>query len=164
MSFGKGSYSIIQVILKPHALKTIFGINALTMKDRAVELNEFSKEDLDQQLMNARGEQRQIALITKFLVTKVQQTNTRDGLVEEALRLIHKNVRTVTVGTLRKELDISERQFERRFCQTVGISPLSYIRVRRFNEALRLMKSSLYPVRELLAGHCQRPKRTRGPA
>jgi AraC-like DNA-binding protein len=144
MSFGKGSYSVIQVILKPHALKTIFGINALTMKDRAVELNEFSREDLNQELMNAHSEQRQIALITKFLVTKFQQTNTRNGLIEEGLRLIHKNVRTVTVGNLLKELDISERQFERRFGQAVGISPVSYIRVRRFNEAIRLMKTGQY--------------------
>ena len=94
--------------------------------------------------MNLRGEESQVALITKFLITKFQQTKKRDHLIEESLRLIHKNVPTVTVGTLLKELDISERQFERRFSQTVGISPLSYIRVRRFNEAIRLMKSGRY--------------------
>jgi AraC-like DNA-binding protein len=144
MNFGRGSYSVIQVILKPYALKTIFGINALTVKDRAVELSEFSRESLHEELMNLHGEEQQVALITKFLITKFEQTKKRDCLIEESLHLIHENVRTVTVGTLLKELGISERQFERRFSQTVGISPLAYIRVRRFNEAIRLMKTGQY--------------------
>ena len=50
----------------------------------------------------------------------------------------------MNVGALAKYLDLSERQLERRFSQTVGLSPLSYIRVRRFNEAMRLMKTGGY--------------------
>src|SRR5687767_15490303 len=59
MRFEKGSYTVLQVILKPHALKTLFGINALRLKDQAADLNEFSTEDLNEQLMNARGENAQ---------------------------------------------------------------------------------------------------------
>ncbi|RPJ25818.1 MAG: AraC family transcriptional regulator [Chloroflexi bacterium] len=144
LNFRKGSYTVMQVILKPHALKTLFGINALTLKDEAVELNEFSTEDINQQLINAYSEQERVALLTSFLVAKFKQGKTRDDLVVESLHLIHESVGTITVKTLLKHLDISERQFERRFCQTVGISPLSYIRVKRFNEAIRLMKTGQY--------------------
>jgi AraC-like DNA-binding protein len=41
-------------------------------------------------------------------------------------------------------LHISERQFERRFTQTVGLSPHVYIRVKRFNEAIRLIKTGQF--------------------
>jgi AraC-like DNA-binding protein len=65
-------------------------------------------------------------------------------LVEESLRLIHKNIGFISVKSLLEDLHISERQFERRFIQTVGISPQSYIRVKRFNEAIRLIKAKQY--------------------
>lgn len=144
MRFEKGSYTVVQVILKPHALKTLLGINALALKNQAVELNEFSTEDLNEQLLNAPDENTQVSLLSGFLVSKLQQANTRDDLVEESLSLIHKSKGAINVRALAKYLDLSERQFERRFSQTVGLSPLSYIRVRRFNEAMRLMKTGAY--------------------
>ncbi|RPI93650.1 MAG: AraC family transcriptional regulator [Chloroflexi bacterium] len=144
MNFGKGLYTVIQVILKPHALKALFGINALTLKAGAVELSEFSTEDINEQLMDARSEQERVTLLTDFLADKLEQAKTRDDLIEESLHLIHKSAGTISVKSLLEHLNISERQFERRFCQTVGISPVSYIRIRRFNEALRLMKTRRY--------------------
>jgi AraC-like DNA-binding protein len=144
MNFEKGSYAVIQVILKPHALQALFGINALTLKESAVELNEFSAEDLNQQLIDASTSKKRVALLTHFLVARLKHGKRRDMLVQESLRLIHQNVRTITVKALLEYLDISERQFERRFLETVGIPPLAYIRVKRFNEALRLMQMGQY--------------------
>lgn len=141
MSFGRGSYTVIQVVLKPHALKALFGINALVLKDTSAELNEFSSENINEQLINTHCAQDQADLLINFLVSQLQPPKMRDDLVERSLCLIHNNVRTMTVRTLLEQLDISERQFERRFSQTVGISPYSYIRVRRFNEAIRMVKT-----------------------
>jgi AraC-like DNA-binding protein len=141
MHFSEGSYTVIQVVMKPHALKAIFGINALILKETSVEVNEFSSEDIHEQMINARGAQEQADLLIQFLVNKLEQAKTRDDLVEESLRFIHKHAGTITVKSLLEQLELSERQFERRFSQTVGISPYSYIRIRRFNEAIRLMKT-----------------------
>jgi AraC-like DNA-binding protein len=116
----------------------------LTLKDEAVELNEFSSENIDEQLMNACNDQERVALLTRFLVATRERTQGRDILVEESLQLIHKSAGIITIRTLLEVLDISERQFERRFSQSVGISPFSYIRVRRFNEAIRLMRTGRY--------------------
>ena len=144
MNFEKGSYTVIQIILKPHALKSLFDINALALKHCIADLNEFSNKDTNEQLMDARSEQEQVALLTRFLVDKLKQAKMRDDLVEQSLCLIHKSAGVITVKDLLGYLDISERQFERRFCQTVGISPLAYIRVKRFNEAMRLMETRQY--------------------
>jgi AraC-like DNA-binding protein len=144
MNFGKGSYTVLQVILKPHALKGLFGINALRLKDEALELNEFSTEDLNEQLLNAGSDQERVAMLTHFLTDTLQGTKTRDAVIEESLRLIQNSAGMITIKALVEYLGLSERQFERRFCQTVGISPLSYIRVKRFNEAIRLMKTGRY--------------------
>jgi AraC-like DNA-binding protein len=143
MNFAKGSYTTIQVILKPHALSTLFGINASTLTNSSVELNEFSPHDLNEQMLNASDEQR-IVLLTEFLVTHLKKERTRDKLIEESLRLIHQDTACNSVKYLLEYLSISERQFERRFNQAVGISPQSYIRVTRFNEAIRLIKTGQY--------------------
>jgi AraC-like DNA-binding protein len=144
MNYKKGPYTTTQVILKPHALHTLLGINAAALTDGLVELNEFSGPDLDTRLLEASDEQECIALLTSFLIGKLNQMKTRDRLVEESLRLIHTNIACVSVKYLLERLHISERQFERRFGGAVGISPQAYIRVKRFNEAIRLMNTGRY--------------------
>jgi AraC-like DNA-binding protein len=143
MNYKKGSYTTIQVIFKPQALNTLLGINALAL-DGFAELNEFSTQDLNLRLMEAENENEQVALLTRFLVAKFERTKHRDILVEESLHLIQEKVGSIRVKYLLDDLNISERQFERRFSQTVGLSPEAYIRVKRFNEAIRLMKVGQY--------------------
>ena len=136
--------STIQVVLKPHALQTLLGLDASCLTNELVELGEFSARHLNMQMIEARSEQQRLTLIINFLVAKLQQNRTRDCLVEESLSLIHQNSTSVTVKQLLERLSLSERQFEKRFSQTVGITPQFYIRVKRFNEAIRFMKSGRF--------------------
>src|ERR1700693_5953267 len=53
MNYKRGSCTTIQVIFKPHALKTLLGIDASVLTDGFVELHEFSAEDLNVQLIEA---------------------------------------------------------------------------------------------------------------
>ncbi len=141
MHYKRGSSTTTQVIFKPHALQTLLGINASRLSDGWADLHEFSAEDLQVQLIEAKNEQERMTLLTSFLLARFKQAKTRDTLVEESLRFIHKNIGSIHVKYLLDYLNISERQFERRFTQTVGLSPHLYIRVKRFNEAIRLIKT-----------------------
>jgi AraC-like DNA-binding protein len=141
MHYKRGSSTTTQVIFKPQALQTLLGINASRLSDGWAELHEFWAEDLTVQLIEARNEQERMTLLTNFLLARFKQAKTRDTLVEESLRFIHKNTGSIHVKDLLDYLHISERQFERRFTQTVGLSPQLYIRVKRFNEAIRLIKT-----------------------
>ena len=85
-----------------------------------------------------------IEIITNFLLPRLKQARARDTLIEESLRMIRAHAGVITVKSILEHLAISERQFERRFNQTVGVSPQAYIRVKRFNEAMRLIKSRRY--------------------
>jgi AraC-like DNA-binding protein len=142
MQHKQGPFSTIQVIFKPHALHTLLGINAAVLTDELVGLTELSAQDLAEPLLDAPCEQDRIALLTAFLLKKHQQAPMRDCLIEESLRIIHSRPGAVTVKALLETLSISERQFEKRFIQAVGISPLFYIRIKRFNAAMRLMSES----------------------
>ena len=144
MNYKKGCYASIQVVFKPYALHTILGLNASVLTNGFAELNEFSMEDLNLQLMEAKNNEKRVALLMDFLSAKFKQAQSRDLLVEESLHLIQRNIAYIDVKDLHKHLMISERQFERRFIQMVGITPQAYIRVKRFNEAIRLMKTRQY--------------------
>jgi AraC-like DNA-binding protein len=144
MHYKKGSSTTVQVIFKPHALKTLLGLDASRLANGSADLHEFSARDLDSQLIEARNQQERVHLLTSFLAARLNQEKTRDMLVEESLRLIHQNSGALHVKDLLVCLHISERQFERRFTQMVGLSPQVYIRVKRFNEALRLIKTGQF--------------------
>jgi len=144
MTYTSEAFTTIQVIFKPHALKTLFGINASRLAPGWVDLHEFWHEDLTSQLMEARNGQEQMTLLSDFLVAKFKQEYPRDPLVEESLRLIHTHSGTLHVRDLLDALAISERQFERRFTQAVGLPPQVYLRVKRFNESIRLIKTKRF--------------------
>lgn len=144
MNYRGGSYTTVHVILKPHALNSLLGMNASTLTDDFVELNEMSDGDLNGQLMEATDVQAQVELLTDFLAAQRQQLSGRDELIEEGLHVIHRDIAVTTVKRLLDHLHISERQFQRRFRQAVGVTPQSYMRVQRFNEAIRLIKGGRY--------------------
>jgi AraC-like DNA-binding protein len=156
MRHKEGPYTLTQVLLKPHALHSLLGLNASAVTGCVVELNEFWPDDLNHQLMEAAHAQERVALITNFLVTKLKGTQARDRLIEESLRLIHGRVASMNAPTnglvnepvnvkwLCEQLSISERHFERRFRHSVGLSPQLYIRIKRFNEAVKLMKTKRF--------------------
>lgn len=144
MRFTRGSYTTIQVILKPHALQSLFGLNAAVLSNNSAGLGEIAASDLSLRLLDARGNSQRIALLVDFLSARVREAHPRDPLIEESLRLIERDVACIGVRHLLERLNISERHFERRFAQSVGVTPQAYIRVRRFNEAVRLIKTGQY--------------------
>jgi AraC-like DNA-binding protein len=141
MAYTSAAFTVIQVILKPYALKTLFGLNASRLAPGWADLHEFWHEDLTGQLMEARNGQEQMTLLSDFLVARLKQEHPRDPLVEESLRLIHTHSGALHVRDLLDALSLSERQFERRFTQAVGLTPQVYLRVKRFNGAIRLIKT-----------------------
>ncbi|MEZ4668434.1 MAG: helix-turn-helix domain-containing protein [Anaerolineae bacterium] len=144
MHFAAGTYSTTQFILKPHALQALFGMNAAAATNYLLDLDEFAANDLNARLLEATTTPERIQLMSEYLLARLRRSTSRDPLIEESLRLIHTNVATITVRFLLEHLSISERQFERRFSHTVGISPQSYLRIKRFNEAIRLMKNGRF--------------------
>ena len=111
------------------------------LANSAVELTAFATGSFPEQLIDAPSVQAQVALLTEFLLARRAAAQTRDPAIEESLHQIHRHVATVSVKDLRQSLHLSERQFERRFQQTVGVTAQSYIRIKRFNEAVRLLKA-----------------------
>ncbi len=141
MYYKAGPWSAVQVILETHALKALLGINPIPLVNGAIELDKVAGDSINIQLIRANNEYEQIDILISFLLYQNRYERVRDEMIEDSLRLIHSNIGTITKRMLLEEAKISERQFEKRFVQTVGVSPHLYIRIKRFNEAIKLMKT-----------------------
>jgi AraC-like DNA-binding protein len=140
----QGPFTTIQVILKPYALKTLFGFDASKLTDGSKWPDGFSGEELNARLVTAVDDPERIRLFSDFLAVRLRRALPRDELVERSIDLVRQDISSVTVESLLEPLGLSERQFERRFSRAVGVSPQFYIRVRRINEAMRLMDTGQY--------------------
>jgi AraC-like DNA-binding protein len=141
----QGPYVTIQVVLKPHALKSLFDLeDASSLTNGSMEPEQFGAETLNTQLLDADNDQERLGLLTDFLGRKLEQVSGTDPLIEDSLDFIQQNLGSVTINSLVKHVYLSKRQFEKRFVRAVGIPPQYYIRVKRFNEAMKLIDSGKY--------------------
>lgn len=144
MRFRGTPYTAIQLVFKPHALYSLFGWDASVHNQGFLFPDQFGAMELEKQLRASISDEERIALFTHFLMEKKEQDGKRDELIELTLEFIHENIATVSVKELVAAFCISERQFQKRFTRVVGMPPQLFIRVRRVNEALRMMHSGRF--------------------
>lgn len=142
----QGPFTAIQVVLKPFALRSLFGLDAVRLADGSTTLEELCPDatavrDLDHRLLRTGDAGERIALFSRFLEGLATASRHRDLLVEASVELIERTIKSVTVELVHKRSGLSERQFERRFIRAVGITPQRYLKIRRVNAAFRLMGS-----------------------
>lgn len=152
MRFLPGLYTTIQAILRPNGLSTLFGMRPADLNDSLVDLAYYAGPLLPHELIVAPSNGQRIALLNDFLITKLTKQKSRDEAVEQALRAVDENIGEITIKGLTDMVGLSERQFERRFQDAVGLSPQFYLRVRRITEAAKLMKTDKYQTLADVAG------------
>ncbi len=64
-----------------------------------------------------------------------------DSIIKDSLNLIKTRKGVMKVKDLVQYYNISERQFQRRFIASLGVSPKSYLTMMRFREAVQLLKN-----------------------
>jgi AraC-like DNA-binding protein len=139
-TFANGPFGLTGVVFKPQGLSMLLNTHPMPLSDGSVALGDFSRANIGEQLLNARSDHERVDRLSDFLLAQVDGSASEDVLVTESLRLIRRDVRSIRVPQLLKRLNVSERQFERRFVRAIGVSPHHYIRIVRFREAMRLMK------------------------
>lgn len=144
MHFRGTPYTTIQVVLKPHALYSLFGWDAARYKQGLLSPDQFDAVVLEKHLLTANSIDERVFLLNHFLINQLKLTNKRDELIESALDHIRDNIVSITVQELVATFHISERQFQKRFARVVGMPPQLFIRIGRVNEAMRFMHSGLY--------------------
>ncbi|GGD85170.1 response regulator transcription factor [Paenibacillus nasutitermitis] len=144
MRFKNKPFSSIQVVLKPHALYSLFGWEATSLNQGFLLSSQFGASELEKQLKSVLTDEERTTYLCSFLTKKMEETDNRDELIEQTLDFIRDRIASISVKNIVAAFHISERQLQKRFARVVGMSPQLYIRIVRVNEALKFMKSGCY--------------------
>jgi AraC-like DNA-binding protein len=141
-----GTFGTIGIFFYPNAVKTIFGLNAHELTDECLDLhaiNDKQGKSLGNQLMDAASTQAQIEILSSFLFSRILANKAAaDPGMQHAVSQIVQSRGSVSLKLLQDELYLTERSFERKFKQWVGISPKLFARICRFQSGLHQLRKN----------------------
>nr|WP_261387483.1 DUF6597 domain-containing transcriptional factor [Chitinophaga pinensis] len=124
-----GRFETIGIFFHPHALKSIFGLNADELTDTCLDVDLIAASldfQLSAQLTDITSPEARIDILCSFLLAQLTKHNQLgDKAMHHALDRIRQTNGNISVKALREELQLSERSFERKFKQHIGITPSS---------------------------------------
>jgi AraC-like DNA-binding protein len=135
-----GPFSVIGVVLRPTAFKELFGINAHEMTNRITPCEQIMCRHIVREILETGCQQQQLSLLTNYLQSRAANAGWQDWLIKNCLGQITAANGLITVRELTCQYNISERQLEKRFHITVGVSPRHLIKVARFKAAIEIIK------------------------
>lgn len=141
--FSFGQFTKIIFYLKPHVLGSLFKINASEVTDTCLDISLLKPKEtpiLLDKLSETASIENQIKLISDFLTSIASKDNTNLMLQHATETIIHYNGKVILTD-LHKKFDLSERTFERKFENSIGVSPRLFARVCQFRSALAQLHS-----------------------
>ncbi|GAA0558329.1 helix-turn-helix domain-containing protein [Chitinophaga japonensis] len=146
--YATGKLCTIGIYFYPNALKSVFGLNANELTDDCLDLHSLNASQvisLSDQLLNTLSIQERIRALSSYLVTQVQAHNIPvDEPMRYAVSQIVQSKGHVSVKELREQLFLTERSFERRFKQWVGIPPKLFARICQFQASLAQLRHNRF--------------------
>ncbi|RAJ81989.1 helix-turn-helix protein [Chitinophaga dinghuensis] len=135
------SFQTIGVYFHPHALKSVFGLNAQDLTDGCMEIS----GQLPEQLLNATNTQQQIDILAAYLYKNILlHQGLTDAALYHALQRITNSAGNISLKTILDELQMSERSFERKFLQHIGMTPKLFARICRFQASLNQLRNNQF--------------------
>ena len=138
-----GSVDLFGVRLQPAGAVSVLGIPVDEVTDKIVDLGDMERNvrSMEDRIAAALSFKERIGLVESFVRRRLRQTIAGDQAAAIATNLICRFSGSEPVSRIRRRLDISERQFERRFKRTVGIGPKMFSRIVRFQSVLRTVQT-----------------------
>ncbi|NOU47109.1 MAG: AraC family transcriptional regulator [Bacteroidales bacterium] len=132
------NFALIAYFLKPNSLISLFGIPAFELTDKPIDLTLLSPNKtatLQDRLLNCENIEVMISIIDSFIFELMKSTKTVSEKIIYASEKLANYYFKESLPTIQKELNITERTFQRLFEQYIGVSPNTYRRICQFNSA-----------------------------
>jgi len=144
--FFQGRFETLGICFYPHALKSLFGLDAHELTDSCLDLNLLTarkKDHLEELLLSSSAPGRQIELLSSYLSAHARSQQGRiDSGIHAVLFEIVRSKGNLSLPGLQDRLGLSERTLERKFQQQVGISPKLFARISRFQASLQQLRTN----------------------
>ncbi len=140
-----GDLAATGICFYPQALKRLFGLNATLLTDSCAGIDDLYRHaSLSDQLSGAAAPKERIRILSDFLLAGLNKIKTERKEMDHALELILNSKGGISVKSLCEKVHLTERTFERRFKEYVGISPKLFSRICRFQSSLQQFRRKDY--------------------
>jgi len=144
-NYSRGSFMNIGVVLRPDAVRSIFGIDSCDLTNSTLDLSLLDGNAMPEQLINCNDVEEGIQLLSGYILRKAAQHRHKNNqLVAWASQKLLADPGVNSLKEVRQELNISERSLERLFKINIGMSPKLYARVCRFQASLNSLRNNGY--------------------
>lgn len=132
-------FLLIAYFFKPYCLLPLFGLEGHELTNRPVDLQLVSNQmvyyTLKEKLLHARSVTESIEILDDYVFHLISQSKSVSPSLKRATTFIYKHYSNESLTTIRDELNITERSFQRLFHKGMGINPNTYRRICQFNAA-----------------------------
>jgi len=132
-----GEFRNIGVSFRPAALKYLFGFDASELTHQNTSIGNLVKSSLSERLANCNSARQKVSCIAEFLEKQANLHGSANNRLEYAIKRLQQGKRLPDV---QHDLNLSERSLERLFLSHIGITPVMYTRIIRFQTAIALIR------------------------
>jgi AraC-like DNA-binding protein len=118
-------------------IKMILGMDTMELTDTLVGLEDIQAKYVVEKLMDQRDHMGRIRVLTSFITRQAKTAKEEDKLVQHCCATIKAGAFNMRIAHLANTYGISERQLERRFHQAIGLPPKLFMRMMKFQYALK---------------------------
>ncbi len=140
----EGKSEILGVKFFPHAVWQLFGLNMKLLTNQALSFSEVLGarfELITDQLLNCVSQNKRIEFIESFLLKMLALCNRDASRILTLTNTILNASGEMSIRSLTKKLRISERQVERIFNDTIGMSPKRFARIIRYTNVYEAIQN-----------------------
>lgn len=101
-------------------------------------------EELEDKILNSTNIQSRIQILESFFWDKIKFNSYEYSHVDNALKIMYAQNGNVSIDELSNLINISKRQFERKFKEEVGLSPKSNSRIIRFQQVVKELEQNKF--------------------
>lgn len=149
-----GKLNQVLIEFAPSAFYYIFHFSPSKIVNETVSMSDLFPDlnitELLKNLRSGRDYRSRVKLLQEYIINIRDKVYTPIPYIEEALNVIHKTHGHVTVQKICKKVNISERQFNRKFIEVIGIPPIQFIKIRQLHFIInRIHRNHFDSIKEL---------------
>jgi AraC-like DNA-binding protein len=137
-------YMMLKVVFKPGGLFRLLGIPLYEFGDSYVDAESVIPVEVravNEQLACAQTYPQMITVVESYLTQKVKKHSIARQPIDRAFELMA-NHSIFPLAWIADQACLSIRQLERKYRERIGVSPVVYNRILRFNKAFRIKEAS----------------------
>lgn len=136
-----GKTGIFSIRFQPHGLKPFVNFNVNRITDDVINIEDVwnsAGEKLANEMITATSNEIRIKIIEDFLLAQLKEIS--NDVIPSSVKQIEQASGMISIDEVASDAYLGRRQFERKFSETVGLSPKMFARIIRFNYVLKLIE------------------------